>query len=282
MIRVVSDTPSNLPQDIMDEYKIPLVASYLSFGNKTLKDRFEISTSEFYERLPREAELPVASQPTVQDFTTVYEQVLKETPDAEILSIHISGVLSGVIESARQAAAAMPNAKIRIFDTLTLSLGEALMVREAARMAREGAEVPAIIARLEAMRDSAALYTAMDTLDYLAKSGRIGRAARLMGTLLGMKPVIAIRKGAAEGEGRYSSRERAIDHLRTLATNARQGKNEFHLGVFHTACEEEALRFKEEMTAKLNPSVVLFGEIGPAVGVHTGPGAIGLCWCAPS
>ena len=281
MIRVVTDTMSDLPQTVVDRYNISLIPAYVTFSGGTIRDRFDMSPTEFYKRLVSAADLPVTNQPSVRDFESLYRRLLTDTPDATILSIHISLALSGTIESGRQAAALMENSDIRIFDTQSISLGQGLMVREAALMAQEGAEIEAILKRMEDMRRKSRSYWTLDTLEYLAKGGRIGRAARLMGNLLDMKPILTLESGAIEAHSRTRTRARAIDELRDLVLQAGKDSQGLHVGVMHSQSEEEALQLSEELRTELEPDVLLYSETGPAIGTHVGPGMLGVCWYAP-
>lgn len=281
MIKVATDSVANLPADVVQAFGIAVIPTYVSFGREMLRDGVDITPTEFYQRLAASAQLPSTAQPSVDDFEQFYRRLLEENLGATILSLHISRLLSGTIASAEQAAARLSQADIRIFDTYCLSLGQGLMVREAAAMAEAGAGAEAILQRLEAMREGMQFYAVMDTLDYMAKGGRIGRAARLLGTLLDMKPMITIRNGAVDAHSRQRSRARALEALRALPLEAAQGKSGLHLAVMHAACEEEARALAEDLRTRLRPQVFLFGEIGPAMGTYTGPGTIAVAWYAP-
>lgn len=282
MIRIVTDTMSDIPQEVVNKYNIALIPAYVNFPDESFRDRFDLTSSEFYKRLVAADVLPTTGQPSVRDFEVLYRRLLAETPEATILSVHLSAALSGTIESGRQAANMLPEADIQIFDTRSLSLGEGLMVREAAHMAHEDAPLEAILKRLTDMRDNIQIYYTLDTLDYLVKGGRIGRAARLMGTLLDMKPILTLDKGAIEAHSRTRTRERAIGTLRDLALDAGRGKRGIHIGVMHSTCEEDARRLADELRAELEPDVLLITEIGPSIGTHVGPGTLGACWYIPS
>jgi DegV family protein with EDD domain len=282
MIKILTDSTANVPNKIIDQYGIEVIPTYVHFGATTYLDGVDLTAAEFYEKLVAATELPTTSQISVADFEQVYRKMHDGNPDAIILSIHVSGALSGTIESARSAAAHLPDAKIMIFDTHSLALGHGLMVNEAARLAHEGKSIEDIIKRLEAMRDTTQLYWTMDTLDYLAKSGRIGRGARFLGTMLNMKPILTLKDGAIEAHERQRSRQRALTSVRELVSKSVKGKSDVHIGVFHAACEDDAKKLADELRAELNPAVLLVGDLGPSVGVYGGPGTLGVAWSAPS
>ncbi len=282
MIKIVTDSIANLPPEVARDLEIAVIPAYVTFDNETLREDIDITSTEFFKRLAASPTLPVTSQPSVQDFETLYRKILTDHPGVTIISLHISAQLSGTLASARQAAARVADADIRLFDTRSVTLGQALMVRQAAEMARRGENVEAILARLGDMRDRLRFYATLDTLDYLAKGGRIGRAARLLGTVLDMKPIIFIREGAVDAYGRQRSRARAIGMLRSLVLQDAAGVRGLHLAVMHGACEAEARQVADELVAALHPEVFLFGEVGPTLGTYVGPGTIGVTWYFPA
>ncbi len=282
MIRIVTDSLADLPQHVIDEFNITLIPSYVTFGSQTLRDRIDLQPAEFFQLLADSTDLPVTSQASVHDFEAVYHTILDDNPEAQIISMHCSSSLSGSIESGRQALALMRGAPVQIFDTRQLSLGQGLMVIEAARMAAQGASVAAIMARLDLMRAGMASYFTLDTLDYLYKGGRIGRAARLMGSLLDMKPLLKFEDGMIAPDDRHRSRERAVEAMSARIVERCRNDGCAHLGIAHAACEQEALALASEMQSRLNPKICLIGEVGPAIGTYTGPGALGLfAWSEP-
>lgn len=278
MVKIVTDSMCSLPKDRVKEYDITIVPAYVTFDTEALRDGIDLTVDEFYERLVKAKELPTTSQPSVGDFKEVYEEVLKK--DAKtILSIHMTGALSGTVESARQAAAKLPDADIRVYDTRSISLGQGLMIIEAARLLRDKTPVDDVIKQLDQMRDDIKYYFALDTLDYLAKGGRIGRAARLMGTVLNMKPVIRFEHGVLEPHDRYRSKERAVEAIRQLVVDDRQPG--MKMSVIHSNNEKEAREFAKELSDLLEPDIMMVGDVGPAIGSHIGPGSLGVIWYGP-
>lgn len=281
MIRIVTDTGVNLPAGVLEEFKIGLVSGYLVFGNEVMSSHTGISVEQFYTRLAASKELPLARDPGIKDFKDVYARMLAESPGATIISIHVAESLATTITAARQAAALFPMARIVLFDTTSVSFGQGLMVWEAARMARDGATVDAILARLKDMRDRMEMFFLVETLEYLARGGRIGPVARFAGGLLDMKPILTMEKGVVQSHARYRSLERGQTELKQLALTRCQGKTGIHLGVMHAMRADAAKELAAELEKKLKPAVVGIAEIGPAVGRHTGPGTLAVCWYAP-
>lgn len=282
MIRIVTDSTPTLPREIISEFNITVMPTHIYFGSQSFLDGVDLSASEFYQRLAKVTELPTTAQSSVEEFRQLYAKLLSETPGATIISIHVSGSLSGFTESARGAAALFPDAKIRIFDSRSIAPGQGLMVREAARMARDNAPEEDILKRLEVMRDGMKLYWMFDTLEYLAKSGRIGRAARFMGGLLDLKPVLTLKNGAIDTYGRTRGRLQAIGAVRDLVIKDAAGQKGVHLGIAYSVTEEDARRFGDELRAAINPEIYIFTELGPSLGVYAGPGAVGAYWWVPN
>ncbi|MBN1428018.1 MAG: DegV family protein [Anaerolineae bacterium] len=282
MIKVITDSTANLPPQILEEFpSITVIPSYVTFQNTTLRESVDLTAAEFYRRLAVEKELPTTNQATVEDFKAAYSQILSDSPGATIISIHISGALSGMWGSARQAAAQFPDADIHVFDSRSLSMGHGLMVRQAAFLAQAGLSAQDILAQLETMKSHVQLYYALDTLDYLFKGGRIGIAARIIGTALDTKPILTIKNGTVAPYENHRSLSRAVEAIRDKVISEAQDKHGLHLSVMHAVCKDEAEKLAAEIQAKVIPHVMLIGEIGPAIGVYAGPGTLGACWWIP-
>lgn len=285
MIKIVTDASVNLPAEIVEAFDITLVPAYVIFGSEQLREAFDITTREVIARLDGGASFPKTSQPPPADFEAAYRRLLAQDPQATILSLHITGVSSGTVDSARRAAEQLadefPQAVIHVFDTLAFSIAQALMVREAAFMAEVGEALDAILDRLRDMRDRVKTYFVLDTLDYVYRGGRIGRAAHLLGSLLNIKPVLTVHDGVLESYARFRTLSRALDALRELAIKACQGAQGVRIAIGHAMREEDAHRLADELEQAISPEVLLVSEVGPALGVYTGPRALGIAWYAP-
>ncbi len=284
MIKIVTDTDSNMPQDVIDEYGIELAPIHIIFGDEIVREHFEITPAEAYQRILAAPEFPTTSQPPVGEFKVIYEKLLAEDPQATILSLHISNKMSGTIDSARQAAAMLPEADIRIFDTLSASLGQAFMVRQAAEMARQGADIDAIMAYMAVMRDKTQAYFAVKSLECLARGGRIGKASHLMANMLDIKPILKVDDGVIDSHSKFRTWKRATAGLREYVSSQvpkradRSPDEVLHMGIAHAVSEAEALEAMTEFKEALEPDVMLMSEVGPGLGVHVGPGALAVLW----
>lgn len=287
MIRIVTDSDANLPEEVVDEYGIEVAPIHLVFGDEVLREGIDLTHAEAYERMSAAPELPKTSQPPVGEFTAIYQRVLSQEPGATILSIHISLALSGTLTSARQAADLLRDegsqADFHFFDTRSASLGQGLMVRQAAEMARRGATVGQIMERLEHMRDHMHLYFVLETVDYLAKGGRIGRAAHLVSNLFEIRPILWVNDGVIDAYARHRTWKRAVQGLQDLvARNIEEApRGGLQMGVAHGVSEAAARELAADLCDRYTPEVFLLSQVGPGLGVHTGPGALGVCWYLP-
>ena len=284
MIKIVTDANANLPPDLVEAFGICLIPAYVIFGDEQFPES-ALTTGEVIARLDHGGPFPKTSQPAPQDFATAYERLLREDASSTILSIHLTGANSGTVDSARRAAesvrARWPDASIHVFDTRAFAIGQALMVREAAVMAQFGAAADTILTRLQDMRDRLKFYFVLDTLDYLYQGGRIGRAAHLLGSLLSIKPVLTVRDGVMESYARFRTQRQAFDALRDLALKAGENVRGLRLAIGYVVHDADARALADELRGELDLEVLMVTEVGAALGVFTGPGALGISWYAP-
>jgi len=281
MIKVVTDTDANMPADVVRAYDIRAAAIQIIFGAEVLREDYEIDMQGTIERVRAGAPLPKTSQPPPGEFKAIYEELLAEDPTCTILSIHVSGGVSGTVNTALQTAALFPEADIRVFDSKAASTAQALMVRQAAVMAERGSSAETILAALEHMRETMQVYFAVSTLEYLARGGRIGGASRLMGEVLSIKPILTFTPGGTlDAYSRQRTWRRALARLVEMVKAEAHAPAGYalHLGVAHVACPEDGQAIYEELAGALTPQVALLSEVGPGLGVHIGPGALGVCW----
>ena len=278
MIKGVTDTVAGLPMPLLKHYDIPMAPQYVVFGEESYRDVFDISPQEFYTRLATASVLPTTSAPSVGDMADIYKDILSKHPGATILSIHPSAEVSGTIRAAEAARAMLPEADIRVFDSRSAALGLGMMVLEAARLAEKGADADVVMARLAKLRDTMKVYFLVDTLEYLAKGGRIGRAAHLLGTLLDIKPLLEMTDGTIADLARYRTHQKAVAALSERIIGDVNGRTGLHLGVIHSADQPEANRLAELLCEGLHPVEFMMSELGPSIGVHVGPRVLGVCY----
>jgi DegV family protein with EDD domain len=272
-VRVVSDSACDLPPALCDELGIEIVPLTIRFGVDELVDRVELSSAAFWERLARSTVLPETAAPSVGAFEAKFRELHDGGADG-IVCINLSSRMSATMQSAQIAAKALDGVcPIAVIDSKSASMGIGMLCLEATRLASEGADLDAIVAHVEGARDRAGLLFTVDTLEYLRKGGRIGGAQAMLGSMLSIKPVITVRDGAVEPMGKVRTRSKAlrfvVDHVK--------GRNVESLCVLHAQAPDV-----DDFVAMLEPIVpaaeIVVGQIGPVVGVHTGPSTIGVTW----
>ncbi len=279
-VMVVTDSTSNIPDDLLNGNPINLVPLQVIWGTEVLRDQIDISTQQFYDRLVSDKVLPSTSQATPEEFKSLYSRLLKE--DYEILSIHISGALSGTLDSARQAKAEFPGAKIEIVDSLSASMAMGFQVLSAARMAAIGSSLAECTAVAREAVDHTGVYFVLDTLEYLHRGGRIGGAQAFLGTMLNLKPILALKDGRIEAVERVRTLSKAINRLLDLVEKRLENATgPIRLCAIHANRLREAELLLERAKQRFNSTLVtdaVVSTISPVLGTHVGPGALGLAF----
>ncbi len=274
-VKVVTDSTSDMPKDLARELGISIVPLYVYFGPEVFKDGVDITHDEFFRRLITGNVLPRTSQPSVGDFLDVYRTIM-EAGD-EVVSVHISSKLSGTVNSARSAAQELPDARIELVDTKLASLGLALVAKAAAEAAKAGASLQEVGRVAKEVSQKVDLFFVLDTLEYLYKGGRIGRAQALLGSLLSLKPVLKVVDGEIHPYDKVRSRARALGRLREIA---RDGGPYEEIAFIHEAAPGEVAAMGSDLQT-LAKEPVITGQIGPVIGTYTGPGVVGLALRKP-
>jgi DegV family protein with EDD domain len=277
-VSVVADTTGYLPQELARANQIELVSLYVNFGGeRTVREADITDYDAFYEELRHADPLPTTSQPAVGDFLAVYEPLLDQGQD--IVSVHISGGLSGTCEAARQAVEALERdgragGRIRVFDSATGAGGTGLVALAAARAAQRGEDLEGVARAARECRESLKIWFAIDTLEYLRRGGRIGTASAWIGSTLKIKPILSVESEMVPIERvRTSGRafERMIDYAR-----GRHADGADAWVVQHIQAHEQAQRLADTCREMFGNEPVWVGEVGPVLGVHTGPGLLGV------
>ena len=273
-MKIVTDCAADLPAEELESLGIVQAPLYIQFPEGEVNSA-DISADEFYDRL--EAMRP-AIPSTAQPSSGVFNEIYRKVADAgkNILSIHISSGLSGTVNSARMGAEHIKENVIHIVDSMTLSGGERFQVLAAARAAQAGWSLKAILERLEKIRANTEVIYTLETLDYLARGGRIGRVQALMGSVLKIKPIIRVD----HKDGKYSTVAKGRTVTQNLATIVDHfadmyGSIPLWATILHGRFAESADVLAKSMNARLNIKKLEILRISPVLGVHTGPGIVG-------
>jgi len=273
---VVLDSTADLPDPAARHPNWRLLPLYVRFGDETLRDHIDLAAAEFYERLRVTGVQPATSQPTPGDFQEAFE----ELADFErIVCITVSAKLSGTFESARLAAEAIEGDRVLLVDSASASAGIVILAESIQRRLALGTSDDEIKAVGERFRREADLRFTVDTLDYLVRGGRIGKAAGLVGQLLNVKPILTIREGEVEPVKRVRGRAKAFAEFEQALASGSEDDPSWHLAVAHADAKADADRLVA-MIERVRPkaSVDLVTTLGPVVGTHGGPGTLGLFW----
>jgi DegV family protein with EDD domain len=272
VIHLVTDSTSDITQAEAAKLGVTLVPLVVRFGEDQYRDGVDLEPDGFYALLRRNTVHPTTSQPTPEQFADVYRSLLK-TADDRVVSLHISAKLSGTLQSAHLAAKDFNPEQIHLVDTESASGGLQLLVLAALQDIASGKDSAAVAAAVVARRSKVSIFVLLDTLTYLQRGGRIGRAQALVGALLNVKPLLTVDDGEVAPLARVRSRKQGIDKISELVKTRRPLQR---LAVFHASVPEVIGAFADRMRAE-NPGVEMTGgRIGPVVGAYTGPGGIGV------
>ncbi|MBN1176193.1 MAG: DegV family protein [Dehalococcoidales bacterium] len=271
-VKIVTDTLSDITGDLIDELGITVIPLYVRFGETVYKDRVEITSEEFYRRLVSEPHLPSTTQPTPNDFLQVYESLARETD--EILVIVVSSKLSGTYQSATQAKEMMQGkCRIEVVDSLSVAMNMGLIVIAAVNAVKAGANLDeaANLARGAISRSHLVAY--FDTLKYLAKGGRIGKASGLLGSLLSVKPLLTIREGEMAPLTRVRSLSAGLDYIYNYAAGF---SNIELMAVEHCTTPDDADLLVERLGDIYPKEKIYRSVISPVIGTYSGPKALAI------
>ncbi|MBI2829569.1 MAG: DegV family protein [Chloroflexi bacterium] len=271
-VRIVTDSLSDIPAETTKQLGITVVPVYVRFGEKVYRDRAEITTEEFYKRLIASEILPTTSQPTPNDFAEVYNRLAKETD--EILVVVLSKKVSGTYESAVAAKKTVnKKCRIEVIDSESVAMGLGLIVISAAKRSKKGAKLDELtrLVRSAIPRSHPIMY--FDTLKYLAKGGRIGRAQGLVGSLLSVKPILTMKDGEVSPVTRVRSRSAGIDYLYNFVTGF---SNIEELAVEHATTPEDADKLIERISRFYPRERIYRSTVSPVLGTYAGPDIVSV------
>lgn len=277
MIRIVTDSTCDLPAEALAHHRISVVPINIQFGQDTYQERVTLDEPAFYRRVDQENRLPTTSQPSLGQYQAVYAALAAEPDTDGILSIHITGQLSGTYDSAVTAARQMPaQPPIVVFDSLSGSMGLGFMVLEAAEMAERGATLPEILARLEAVRERMHIFFSIEDLRYARMSGRVGMSRMLLVSALNIKLILTVRAGKLELFNRVRGRSKALQTMVETLAGRLSAPLPPKIAVIHAQAPETAEQVRQALMARLRGAQVIVRELSLGIAVHFGPGTVGV------
>ena len=273
-IRIVTDSVSDIPQATSEAYGITVVPAYVNIGDKSYLDGVELSRREFYEGLPHYSSPPTTAAPAPGSFTEVYDRLAAEGA-SQILSIHVSSSLSGILNAARLGSEATDSVEVELFDSQQLTMGIGLLAITAAEGARAGRSMNEILAVLKEKVERTYVLGLLDTLEYLRRGGRVNWAAFGIGTLLRIKPLLQVHMGDVKMLEKIRTSKRALNRFLELASELGPLEN---IALLHTHVGQQRLQEFQQQTRFLVPEGIepLTVELTPALGAHLGPDGLGI------
>ncbi len=275
MIKIVTDSTCDLPPEFYKELDVTVVPINIQFGTETYLDGVEIDRETFYRKIEETGIIPATSQPSVGQFLEVYEKLAKKATD--IISIHVTGKLSGTCRSAEMAAREVADkVRVHVFDSLSGSAGLGYMVLEAARAARAGSSVEQILDRLKVLRDRMNIIILMVDLRFARMSGRVGRLQSALASLLNVKVIVTAEEGLLELKEKVRTTARAIDRMVEMLKERLGTEEPVNLAVVHAQAPEEGLKLMERVKSIFNYKEIFLTDLATSLAVHFGPGTLGL------
>ena len=271
-IKIVSDSTADIPADLAERLGITVVPAYVLIDDVAYREGVDITREDFYVRLQASPRLPTTSQPTVLDFTQHLEPLVNHGD--QVVCITLSKQLSGTHNSAIQAAAALPDGAVSVIDSNTATAGHMLQVVAAAEdAAAEDATVESVLSAANSRASTGFTYCALDTLEYLQKGGRIGKAQAFMGSLLKVKPILRVSGGEVLPVDRPRNTRRAMQRLEELVRSHGPASK---LAVAYSTDPELAETLRVALSDLVSADQSYTIQIGSAIGTHSGPGAVGV------
>jgi len=274
MVKIITDTTACIDPDYAQAHQIPVIPQIITFGDQSFYEGIELDNSGFMSRLRNSPSLPKTAAPPPELFKLEFEKlVLSGEP---ILCIHPSCEVSGTVRSATVAAQDFPSADIRIIDSRMIAAPLLAMVKMAVFWAEAGYDIDTIEARIRSMIPRSRIYFLVDTLDYLAKGGRIGGASALLGNILQVKPILTVKEGKVEPFEKQRTHSRAIARLIEIAKEQFPQNGDGHLYVMHADAKAEADKLVNILSGCFELKDIPIIDLPPAIVVHGGPGILAL------
>lgn len=278
-VKILVDSTSDIPHDVAKELDIQVIPLNVHFGEKTYLDWVELSPAEFYKLLETSPDRPRTSQPSPGDFARVYEELIKD--GSEVCTIVISSALSGTFQSAEIGKSTLGKGRIEIVDSRLASMGFGMPAIEAARAAKAGKSLEEVTRLARDLCARVKIIFGVDTLEYLARNGRIGKAQALLGTLLSMKPLLTIEDGLVAPLDKVRGEKKVFPRMVELMGEMMEPGKTTKCGITHANCLDRAMALKAEVEQAHKVKDILVTDLGPVIGANAGPGTLGLVFYQP-
>lgn len=276
-VKIVTDSTVDIDQSIIEELNIEIVPLSITIDGESYIDRFGIKPDEFMDKMKHSTELPKSSQPAVGTFVDVYNRLGED--GSKILSIHMTGGMSGTVGSA-ESAAGISDSDVTVVDSRFISFALSFQVVAAAKMAKEGKDLQEILNKLDEVRSNSDLFIMVDTLDNLVKGGRIGRGKALIGSLLNIKPIASLADGVYTPVTKVRSQSQVIKFFTKQFKEDIAGKVVKGVGIAHAGSLKQAQALKEALYEASGFEAIQIAYTTPVISTHTGPGALALMYYA--
>ncbi|ERN53177.1 DegV family protein [Alkalihalophilus marmarensis] len=272
---VVTDSTADIPKELAEQLNITVIPLNVIFSEEeTYQDGVTLTSTEFYEKVVAEDRIPSTSQPTPYQFEELYRELLTEE-DTTIISIHLSSKMSGTYQAAMIAKQSLDlSDKLHVIDSKRASYAIGIIVVEVAKMANEGKSVEECLSRIDELMNATKVYFLVDTLEFLQKNGRIGKASAMLGSLLKIKPILSLTEdGEVYPVEKVRGQKKALSRILEVLRD-QYGQERVHVGVSHAVNEELAREMLDRMRAEFNVESEVITDIGAVIGAHVGPGTV--------
>jgi EDD domain protein, DegV family len=275
-IALIADSACDLPQKLIKEYGIKILPLKVIYPYGQYSDRIDIDPADVYKRMPEE--IPTTSMPNLQEIKAMFENARQEG-FTHLFALALSSGLSGTYQAMKLAAKDFDDIVIKVFDTKTLSMATGWMVLDTARNILSGLSYSKVLEKLTNLQPKVRAYYVIETLDYLRKGGRIGLVAGMLGEMLNLKPIIGVNTdGIYYTHAKVRGRSKSIEKLIDIVVQS-VGDRPFNLAVMHGGAFEAGEALRAALSSRLpNIKELIFSDISPALGVHTGPGLLAVCF----
>ncbi len=274
-IALLTDSMCDLPNEFIQKFKVIVLPAKVVYPDREYSDRVDIQPEEVYSRMPEE--IPTTSLPSLDEIKQALDEIRREG-FTHVLAVHISSGLSGTFNAVEFICRDINDLTIKVIDTKTLSMGTGWIVLDAARNISNGLSFEKVIDSVHKLQESVRVYYILETLEYLRRGGRIGKVAAVLGEFLHLKPLISV-----DEDGKYftyckaKGRKKSIEKLVQIVEEATSEK-EIKLAVVHGGAQQEFHKLAERLRKLPNIKEFITSDISPALGVHTGPGLLGVCY----